>query len=181
VSDTLTEGSASAPDVAGTVDAWRVWRVVARGERYLLGSMIKPTIWPPLEPLRAECLCPRPPLAWLRRQPRHPAPAEACECGIYAADLDQIGPYLNGSSTDFAVARVLGRVALWGTVVECERGLRATYAYPQRIFVPADACHDRRRGEAGELADGLAAYGVPVELLRAERADALLALGRRVA
>jgi hypothetical protein len=167
-----------APDVGGTIDAWRVWRVW-RGVRdgvYVLGSAIKPTLWPARQPLLAECLRRRP-LAWVRRKQRHAAPDAPCECGVYAVALEQLGLYLNGSSLQPDATRVVGQVALWGTVVECERGFRASHAYPLRIFVPSDVCGGRDR--ASELVDGLAAYGVPIELLSAPRSGALEALASR--
>lgn len=168
-----------APDIAGTVDAWRVWRVLARDDGYVLGSVIKPTVWPPRRPLEAECLRVRTPLAWLRRKQRHVAPEAPCECGVYAAGLAQLGQYLSESSREPATGCVVGRVALWGTIVECQRGFRASHAYPLELFVPLDASGGRDR--ADDVAAGLAAYGVPVELLAAPRSDALDVLARRAA
>jgi hypothetical protein len=55
----------------------------------------------------------------------------------------------------------IGRVLLWGSVVETDTGWRATRAYPQRFFIP----HERRRAE--RIARRLAAYGVPVRRLEA--------------
>jgi hypothetical protein len=66
---------------------------------------------------------------------------------------------------------VLGLVSLWGTVVECERGYRASHGYPRRIFVPADAGEPWRIGW-DEVALGLCRYGVAVEPLAARAADA---------
>lgn len=168
-----------APDVAGTIDAWRVWRIVARDGGYVLGSVIKPTLWVPRRPLVAECLRPRSPLARLRRRERHAAPEAPCECGVYGAGLEQLHQYLNENWMEPPVARVLGVVSLWGTVVECDRGFRASHAYPSRIFVPSDArcSHDH----ADRVVDGLAAYGVPVELLGVNRSDALEVLARQAA
>jgi hypothetical protein len=57
----------------------------------------------------------------------------------------------------------IGRVLLWGSVVETDAGWRATRAYPQRIFVPAVTRHELRRGE--RIARRLAGYGVPVRRL----------------
>jgi hypothetical protein len=54
---------------------------------------------------------------------------------------------------------VIGTVSLWGDVVECERGWRAAFAYPSRLFVPLGF------PGAAEQAVGLADYGVPVELV----------------
>ena len=54
---------------------------------------------------------------------------------------------------------VIGTVSLWGDVLECERGWRAAFAYPSRLFVPLGF------PGAAEQAVGLEDYGVPVELL----------------
>ena len=176
----LPEEALPAPDVAGTVDAWRAWRVLRRDGGYVLASVIKPTIWPHRQVLYAKCLHVRSPLNWLCRRQPHAAPEASCECGIYAAGLELVGDYLDEASMPPAVARVLGRVALWGTVVECERGYRAAFAYPTRIYVPADARGRNRRGTR-EAVEGLAAYGVPVELLGARCADAPHVLARQAA
>ncbi len=76
-------------------------------------------------------------------------------------------------SREDVVHRVIGTVSLWGTVVECEHGWRAEYAYPRRIYVPVTA---RRRlflvgglrrpaPPAEKIAVQLADYAVPVELV----------------
>ncbi len=167
-----------APDFAGVIEAWRVWRVVAGKDGYTLGSVIKPTLWPPREPLVAECLCSSPVVTWFRRKRSpHEIPDERCECGIYAASLPTVGQYLRDPPANLAVARVLGQVSLWGRVVECERGYRASHAYPLRLFVPVDSSvHRRHRWRA--LVHGLDAYGVPVEALPARCAEAARVLER---
>jgi hypothetical protein len=163
-----------APDFAEPFEAWRAWRVVATGAGYRLASVVKPTLWPAGEALAAECLRPRPVLGRLvhRRRKPGPAPDESCECGIYGAGLSAVGDYLNDALRHAAVARVLGTVSLWGTVIECERGFRASHAYPRRVYVPVDS---NPRSEHGweELAAGLEVYGVPVELLPARCSDAI--------
>jgi hypothetical protein len=45
----------------------------------------------------------------------------------------------------------VGEVALWGRLVETERGWRGSAAYPIRLFVPDD-----------EIARGLEPYEVPI-------------------
>jgi hypothetical protein len=168
----------AAPDFAEPFEAWRVWRVLWKDGRYSLGSVVKPTLWPVRRSLQADCLHFPSLVAWLRRRPRHDAPEQGCECGIYATELDQLGQYLIEVFAGPAAGRVLGRVSLWGTVVECERGFRASSAYPSQIFVPRDAGGHSGRS-AADLAAGLEPYGVPVEVLRARCADAprALALG----
>lgn len=72
------------------------------------------------------------------------APAERCRCGIYAfRDPEHLLLHVQGWYSDphlFAATTiervVLGAVALWGTVIEHERGYRAEYAYPLGLWVP---------------------------------------------
>jgi hypothetical protein len=178
---TASAGAASqAPDLAGAIEAWRIWRVVSRDGGYRLCSALKPTVWRRKEPLVAECLHPLPPLRWLRRRERHGAPDAGCECGVYGAGLEQIGLYLMPAPAEPALARVVGRVSLWGTVIECERGFRASHAYPLCIYVPVDA-RGEGRDRCHELADSLEDYGVPVYLLPLRTAEAPAALAKLVA
>ena len=167
-----------APDFVEPFQGWRVWRVVRHAGDYRLGSVVQPTLWPAGEPLTAECLAHRLVLP-LRRKRRHDAPEPCCECGIYAAALERIGQYV-AEAPCRGVARVLGQVALWGTVIECERGFRASHAYPSRIYVPADAGDPWRVGWE-EVALGLCRYRVPVEALASRAADATLLLAARQA
>jgi hypothetical protein len=139
-----------------------------RTEGFLtLASVVKGVTWPAGEPLAAECLGPR--LIPLPRLRPHPAPGPRCECGIYATDVGRASQYLR-DSIPFDLGRVLGRVALWGTVVECERGFRASHAYPVALYVPVGRGNGALR-RALELAAGLRRYRVPVELLLREQPD----------
>jgi hypothetical protein len=162
--------AAVAPDFCEPFEAWRVWRVVREGDDFALASVVKRTIWPAGEPLEAECLKALPFFDWLLRRRPHDAPEECCECGIYAATLDTVRRYLTDSLPD-ARTRVIGRVALWGAVVECERGYRATYGYPLSLCVPLPV-GGRARAAAAEIAAGLGRYGVPVRVLRRDRITA---------
>jgi hypothetical protein len=94
-------------------------------------------------------------------------PGDECGCGIYGADREKAThSYGRLALPGWAVGRVVGRVALWGDVVECERGWRASHAYPSRLFAPVVVPFRRRRREAkttGQIAVALSAYGVPVE------------------
>jgi hypothetical protein len=144
-----------------------VWRVLQHDGALTLASVVKGVAWPAGEPLVAECLGPR--LNPLPRLRPHPAPGARCECGVYATDLKRASHYLR-DSIPFDLGRVLGRVALWGTVVECERGLRASHAYPVALYVPVGR-GNRALRRALELASGLKRYRVPVELLLREQPD----------
>jgi hypothetical protein len=163
--EVLGDALAAAPDFIEPLEAWRVWRVVAYKGELVLASAVKRTIWPADEPLVAECLAAKPLLRdWLLRRPPHEAPCESCQCGIYATQWGQVGKYLRDLLPE-ARARVLGRVALWGTVIESERGFRASHAYPLALYVPVDGAERSPLGP-DELARALERYRVPVEPLR---------------
>lgn len=164
-----------APDFAEPLEAWRAWTVVADANGYSLRSVVRRTLWPAGQPLVAECLRLPRLLARLRRKHRGAGtvPDIECECGIYgAARPGAIRPYLREVPGRRIVAQVFGRVSLWGTVLECEQGYRASHAYPLRIYVPLDAPRPRRL-RCEELAAGLEPYVVPVELLPARGAEAI--------
>jgi hypothetical protein len=144
-----------------------VWRVLQTDGVLTLASVVKGVAWSPGEALVAECLGPR--LIPLPRLRPHAAPGPRCECGIYATDLARASRYLRDSNP-FDLGRVLGRVALWGTVVECERGFRASHAYPVALYVPLGRGNGSAQ-RALELAEGLSRYGVPVELRPREQPD----------
>jgi hypothetical protein len=130
-----------------------VWRVDGR---YRLWSALHDELWEPRRPLVAAC------------GDGHTAPDEHCRCGIYAARQPELAqPYLVGRNSPEAVHRVLGRVALWGSVVECAHGWRAERAYPLRLWVPDDPF-------AFEIAFELGRYGVPVELVRSRSTGAVV-------
>lgn len=102
---------------------WRAWKV-ADGRLY---STVFGTLWPEQARLEATCgLGGRSSPGGLRGV--HEAPYSACQCGIYA---------LKSQSQALAIARqvlpparvAVGRVSLWGHVVETESGYRAQYAY----------------------------------------------------
>lgn len=91
----------------------------------------------------------------------HLAPAERCSCGVYAVRDVHYAVGYPRAWNGVVLYPALGRVSLWGVVVECERGWRASHAYPERILLPV-----RPGAEASEELDALTAalsvYGVPV-------------------
>jgi hypothetical protein len=134
-----------APDYAGALIGWRVWRVVRDRDGLRLGSVLYDEVWSPGQRAVAAC------------RELHLAPEQACACGFYAAVERRAAlPYLVGREDRGTVGRVLGRVALWGTVVECAEGWRGQLAYPVLLLVPE---------ARADLAEELGAYGVPVELV----------------
>jgi hypothetical protein len=90
-----------------------------------------------------------------------------CECGIHAAaDLASAAGYLHlyeDLPQRSICHRALGRVALWGTVVEGDLGWRASRAYPQEIFLPSVGA--KRRVGLEAIVAGLSVYGVPIKVL----------------
>ena len=167
---------AAAPDYAAPVEGWRLWLVVEHAGALRLASIVYDVVWPPGEPLVAECVgLRRSSGPWRQRErPAHTAPEPSCRCGIHAAaDVLRFAAYLEGSYPgDGAVARVVGRIALWGTVVEGGRGWRASRAYPARLCVPR--LPGRPAAEADAIAEGLAVYRVPVDVVFGSAPAALL-------
>ena len=153
----------SAPDYFEPVVAWRAWKVVRSGGRARLSSLFVALTWTPDAATTARCMAWRAPWRWLRT--RHEAPREECDCGIYATTLAVLAEHLTPRTlTSPGVQRiVLGRVSLWGSVVECVNGWRAETAYPERLFVPRFEW--RTEEQATSVAADLADYRVPVELL----------------
>lgn len=134
----------AAPDVAEAVVGWRAWRVARAGGGLRLLSTLFDDVWEPEEALEAAC------------RHGHRAPEAACACGIYGArDVTEAYRHLVGRDDPGVVHRVIGEVALWGRVIEHERGWRASLAYPARIWVP---------GGREDVLAGLAAYCVPAAL-----------------
>lgn len=163
-----------APDYAEPVVGWRAWLVSEVDGRPLLGGVVFHRPWRPREPHVAECLHWRPQRLrpWRRAEPDHAAPGPGCRCGLYAADsLDEAIRYSRPGRLPEPVRwptlhRVVGRVSLWGRVVECEHGWRASHAYPERLVVPTRRANGRRVPNAERIAEALEVYGVPVELVQ---------------
>lgn len=117
------------------VVAWRAWRV-RRLERLsedrplrlaAIGRRGVPKFWEPQAANLASCS---------NYRMVHEAPWPSCKCGIYGfrereSAEDALARYSRGSTEGWA----LGRVSLWGRIVECERGWRAQYAYPYDLVV----------------------------------------------
>ncbi len=88
----------------------------------------------------------------------HPAPADRCNCGVYAnPELDALRQHGLCLAPE---AIVLGQVALWGKVVDDEPSLRGEHAYPARLSLVVDSLVDDTPPET--ILQGLTAYGVPL-------------------
>jgi hypothetical protein len=164
--------SFTAPDAFEAIVGWRAWAITDVAGRFRLRSVVAPTLWPTREALGAQCL--RPGLRLFRRlRFGHDPPREACECGIYAADAATAATY-GTPPADRVDRRIIGRVALWGVVVECEHGWRASNAYPYELVVPAHRFRDDRLVPLEALAFDLTAYGVPVTVVDEDELSELM-------
>src|SRR4051794_2372510 len=170
----------AAPDFVAPVIGWRVWSLVQRDGSTTLRSLYTNVVWEAGEPLEATCCRSRRQVLrpWRTYVPCHPAPRFSCTCGVYAAfEPEPIVPLLIPPATppQGEVGRVLGRVALWGDVVECARGWRASLAYPLQLYLWPPAIGARQRtSSAGELGEELSSYGVPIEWVNASARSQLL-------
>ncbi len=111
--------------------AWRTWRVWMSQDVPSLYSVSSPEAWTPCEAMQARC-------GYLEMNP----PACACDscpgddthCGIHAYNQQGFRSNLVGGTRPRLVQQhltdIIGRVALWGTVIEHEEGFRGQYAYP---------------------------------------------------
>ena len=141
--DAAAAAGLGVPDVPDAVLGWRTWRVGRRAQRR--AELIAPLAgspWPARRPFVASCA-----------SREHTPPGERCRCGLYAVGDPRV---LEWGPSD---AEVLGGVALWGQVVEGDRGWRASHAYP-RFVVTGPAIATEQRAALSRR------YGVPV--LRSE-------------
>ena len=117
----LSIDSASEPIVA-----WRAWALTGHrdGTELLLRPVAKRArTWRPREVVEASCRTSR----W------HEAPDPACTCGLHGTHGIEV-------LRKTKCPAVLGRVALWGRVIEHEQGYRAQFAYPQRLRLICQFC-----------------------------------------
>jgi hypothetical protein len=108
------------------VVAWRAWGLTGHGDG--TGLLLRPVAkrartWRPLEVVAATCRTAR----W------HEAPDPTCTCGLHGTHGVEL-------LRKTRCPAVLGRVAMWGRVVEHELGFRARYAYPQRLALICQFC-----------------------------------------
>ena len=166
------EALARAPDYAEPLVAWRLWEVEDVHHVPRLRSLYRMCFWPVGVPLAARCNV-RGLRLW--RAP-HEAPATDCRCGIYAVAFEFISTLAFDEILGPPRRTVaIGTVSVWGDVVECEHGLRAAFAYPERLFVPSAGASSER------AIAGLEDYGVPVELVDAPTmASTVEAISERV-
>jgi hypothetical protein len=157
------------------VVGWRVWRVCReidgkrsarelaiellaaelRGDakpvshlfRHRLRSLTELSFWPEQRAIEASCHA---------RRHHQSVPVVGCQCGIWAFHSHEQAREAAVSYSNGATAVAVGRVRLWGRIVEHEYGWRAQYgcAIDATIYSGTD-------GMARDIADG---YGIPVAI-----------------
>jgi hypothetical protein len=155
-----------------------VWNVVWADGELRLSSLLYRELWTPGSAHPARCRRTLAALPW-GRLPLHDAPNVECRCGIYAVQTPSAAlAYLTSEARtgERPPQRVIGTVALWGRIVEADRGWRAEFAYPVTLFVPAGwwrrlaaAALWPYRPSPAAIAGELGEYGVPVHLAHANR------------
>jgi hypothetical protein len=163
------------PDFVEPVEAWRVWRVGRRDGLIVLRSLVARSVWDPAVPLDAACAKGHSPWwrPWRLELNDHGAPDFDCSCGIYGVrSVAAARLYLDSPAFVSPGERVIGRVALWGDVVESESGWRAAHAYPLELYVhvptTAQGGGFRRRASVDEIVIALDIYGVPVDVVASQ-------------
>ncbi len=128
------------------VVGWRYWQVRAGRLRSVTQRHIE---WKPGQVLSARCY-----------GAGHRAPDEGCECGVYGArDLETLRQHGLCLAPE---ALAVGRVALWGRVVDDVSGWRTEFGLPLALAVVPDLVAG---SELDAMIAALGAYGVPVDTM----------------
>lgn len=170
MTDQLRLDLGGAPDAAQPVIGWRIWYArpsIVNSDtgsgRWMLDSPFGIRPWPSREVMVARCGR-RPSFVVVGEGlPRvHSSPGVDCRCGLYAfADLMSAVRLADNHSRHGGrfMAVILGEVSLWGTVVVAQRGYRAQFAYPRRLWVVPDGYNRERQSDEG-VVNGLEHYGI---------------------
>jgi hypothetical protein len=157
----------AAPDLCQPIHGWRLWFVVRDGGRARLLSPVYPIVWRPGREMEAVCDARRRELLrpWRLHPAEHTAPDARCGCGVHAlSGPHDLAAYVPSVAGRRIVHRVVGRVSLWGEVVEGSSGWRGSHAYPAALWVPGVHINRRRLTGLEAMAMELADYGVPVRI-----------------
>jgi hypothetical protein len=106
---------------------WRIWRV----HEGLLRAVVWDVVW--LPQVRFDAVCEDTPSPFSDPgHEHHFAPQVECDCGVYAyKSRDDAELYAREKVNGDVIA--IGRVSLWGRVIEAERGYRGERAYPYEL------------------------------------------------
>ena len=165
------------------VIGWRIWRV-ARGVdrdvsalqlatelldaersgqerpveavfRHRLRSLSQPVAWPPAR--RFEATCGPEDVG----EAHGAAPDASCECGVWAFRRRDSAEETLGRYAHSTGPLALGRVVLWGRIVEHESGWRAQYAYPVDLTIFKANAHIARELREAYACDVVSALELP--------------------
>ncbi len=119
---------AGPPVVPGVVHGLREWTCSSRRRRPRLAAKVHNAAWPPHgAALKAHCL-----------HHDHPAPASACDCGIYAWHPSEAHAAFVFPPADWR-GSVTGVVEAWGALDVHADGFRAEHARARWLVQPATA------------------------------------------
>ncbi len=113
----------------GILTGWRCWFSLP-DEGLLRPIYMRGLIWKPRQPFEAAC-----------PEQVHAVPAEGCKCGIWAVCHPMLLEEVQWTQAPppgikpLPGTLVVGQVALWGSIIEHERGWRAQFAYPSQLYV----------------------------------------------
>jgi hypothetical protein len=148
------------------IQGWRLWQVVPweRSQHRLAAWSLADLVWPAHERCESTCL--------RVRETGHLAPQPRCGCGLYAFRSRSLAEAALASEMRPGTV-ALGRVSLWGRVVEHGSGWRAQYGYPYELLLIGDEPAVARELRAAYAVD-VAWLDVPGMLrrVRAERRKA---------
>jgi hypothetical protein len=147
----LVEPELIVPDQIAVEYGWRAWKVRKKeskaGMTLLQSVSHDDAFWQPRVPMEAVC-----------KHDCGDVPGDQCRCGLYAAmtlpHLKTMRHYFDYDPNESF--RLIGKVALWGKVIEGTQGWKATYGYPSELYLPFEAWHLHN--------DLKESYGVPVYL-----------------
>jgi hypothetical protein len=132
-------GGMDLPDEFGTEPllGYRAWQVVDAGDGGgpALKSLHVSYIWG----RQIEAVCHIPPAMYFKgRHEGRPSPDLACSCGIYAQLPEH--PLTEWDTAKRARVSASGTIAMWGRIIQCERGYKAQYAEIQEPLVIDVSC-----------------------------------------
>jgi hypothetical protein len=125
-----------------------VERPAERLFHYRLRSLTQPSFWPPWARMESFCGAEQ----RLQTHPQSPGPEAQCECGVWAFRSRDLAERTLLDYAQSGRTLAVGRVTLWGRIIEQELGWRAQFGYPVELEV---------YGASDEIAADLAlAYGI---------------------
>jgi hypothetical protein len=135
--------------------AWMYWPIYQPGKTPTIVSLTRYNpCWRPGVPMVATCT-----------YGGHEPPGAGCSCGVHALASPHDGrwPFGEYELLQWSISLVLiGRVALWGRVIEGEYGWRAQYAYPREFVVLERESWRPPYGGVNPW-DHLREFGVPIK------------------